>query len=122
MLSFIVANCGGTLEASTAPGSISLPEFPQYSMQCVWNISTESQSSRINVSITDNTSPWQHLPYCPIGVIITAGTYITTRDVETCDGTMYTETSVFPLGVNFLEICSHITFLGRVHYSHQYIF
>ena len=88
MLSFIVANCGGTLEASTVSGSISLPEFPQYGMECVWNISTESQSSRINVSITDNTLPWQQLPYCPIGVVITVGTYIITRDVKTCDEEM----------------------------------
>ena len=72
----VVANCGGTLQATTVPGSISLPEFPYYPMQCVWNISAGSESSRINISISDNLEPWERSPYCTyITMIIYAGMY-----------------------------------------------
>ena len=76
MISFAVADCGGASEATTDPASISLPEFPNYPMQCVWNISTRNELSRINISLTDYLEPWERSPYCrSVMVVLSTGKY-----------------------------------------------
>ena len=62
---FLVSNCGGQLLATPVTQYITLPSrFPDYGVSCTWNISAENQLSRLNITIDDNTPPYQQGPNC----------------------------------------------------------
>ena len=62
---FLVSNCGGQLLATPLTQYMALPSrFPDYGLSCTWNISAENQLSRLNITIDDNTPPYQRGPNC----------------------------------------------------------
>ena len=51
--------------ATPVTGYVTLPSrFPDYGVSCTWNISAENQLSRLNITIDDNSPPYQRGPNC----------------------------------------------------------
>ena len=48
-----VSHCGGALVATPTAQSLVLPDFPDYPLNCLWNITGSETGSRINITLHD---------------------------------------------------------------------